>query len=61
MVTAEILDKTVTGKDVEQKVTDCLQDWAHAGSDAVAEMVQKQKIDEAAVSKNDSLFALLGI
>jgi hypothetical protein len=46
MVTDDAAYHTILGKDVEQKVTDCLQKWQAACSNAVKEMMEQQKQDD---------------
>lgn len=59
MLSDEAINNTIRGADVEQKVTDCLQDWAHAGSDAVQEMMRLQKLQDDS-SREQFVISLIG-
>jgi hypothetical protein len=48
MLSDEGVKDAITGTEVEQKVTDCLQDWSAAGGKAVQEMMEKQRQQDAA-------------
>jgi hypothetical protein len=48
VISDEGVKDAITGTEVEQKVTDCLQDWSAAGGKAVQEMMEKQRQQDAA-------------
>jgi hypothetical protein len=48
MLSNEGVKDAIEGAEVEQKVTDCLQDWSAAGGKAVQEMMEKQRQQDAA-------------
>jgi hypothetical protein len=48
MLSDEGVKDAIPGAEVEQKVTDCLQDWSAAGGKAVQEMMEKQRQQDAA-------------
>jgi len=58
MLSKEAINNTIRGFDVEQKVNDCLQDWANAGSDAVKEMMRLQQLDDT--SREQFVISLIG-
>src|SRR5262249_25625576 len=51
--------ETIKGKDIEQKVTDCLQDWEAACSNAVKEMMEQQKSGDDS-SRKQFVISLIG-
>jgi len=57
----DIKKQAIPGKDVEQKVTDCLQDWAAAGSNAVKELMERQRQEQdAEVARAQFIISLVG-
>jgi hypothetical protein len=59
MLSNEAINNTIRGFDVEQKVADCLQDWANAGSDAVKEMMRRQQLQDD-TSREQFVISLIG-
>jgi hypothetical protein len=43
LLSDQAIKQAILGSEIEQKVNDCLQDWSGACSDAVKEMMEKQK------------------
>lgn len=61
MLSDQAIKQAILGKDIEQKVTDCLQDWAGACSDAVKEMMEKQRLQQdAEAAKAQFVISLIG-
>jgi hypothetical protein len=61
MLSDEGVKDAITGTDVEQKVTDCLQDWSAAGGKAVTEMMEKQReAQNADAAKAQFIISLIG-
>jgi hypothetical protein len=55
------INEAILGKDVEQKVTDCLQDWSAAASDAVKQLMEKQRQEQdAEVARAQFILSLIG-
>jgi hypothetical protein len=59
MLSEKAINGTILGSEVENKVNDCLQDWAAAGSNAVREMMDRQKQADDS-SKEQFIVSLIG-
>ena len=59
MLSEDAINHTVLGRDVENDVHSCLQDWAAAGSRAVQEMMEQQRHDDDS-SRAQFIISLIG-